>query len=172
MLEVVLYLILIALFALVVFYIYIETQRKKIIAENKKAISLRVNKVKDNFKTDLKIRVEHEVLSVAQHGIVYQICNNFFVFQKITPNSINYCEQLLKKVITAIPLLDNEDNAEQLQQPISVFVSSLPKTANGYNVNFYQNELPKLINHLIDSQDNFYNIEDEISVNNTNITAA
>ena len=161
MLEVFMYVVILALVILVVFYFYVEAQRKKAIIANKKAISLRVTRMKSNFKADLKKLVEQEVVTISEHNSLYQIANNFFVFQKITPNSISYCEQQLKSVISAMLIKEVNNNYELIQEQVSLFVSSLPKVASGYNTGFYQTELPALINQLIDAQEGLNIIEEE-----------
>lgn len=162
MLEVIAYFVIPVLVILVIFYFYVETQKRKAIEEKKKAIVLRVATMKYNFKDDLKRLVEQQILTIKGHELAYQIANNFFVFQPVTPNSIDYCEQLLKNVISAIPTSDPDSvNFEAMQEQVNLFVRALPVAANGYNSAFYRNDLPKLIKQLTDYQENMYKIVTE-----------
>jgi len=162
MLEVIGYLVIPVLVILVVSYFYIEAQKRKAIEEKKKAVILRIATMKYNFKADLKRLVEQQMLTIAGHEVAYKIANNFFVFQPVTPNSVAYCEQLLKSVISAIPTGGPDSiNFDLMQEQVNLFVRSLPVAASGYNSAFYRNELPKLIKQLVDSQENRYTVVDE-----------
>lgn len=162
MLEVIAYFVIPVLVILVISYFYIEAQRRKVIEEKKKAIVLRVATMKYKFKADLKRLVEEQMLTITGHEVAYKIANNFFVFQPVTANSVAYCEQLLKNVISAIPTGGPDSiNFELMQEQVNLFVRSLPVAASGYNTAFYRNELPKLIKQLIDSQENRYKIVSE-----------
>lgn len=163
MLEVIAYFVLPAVVALVILYIYVEIQRKKIITENKKAVFFRVTKIKDNFKAALKKLVEQQLLTIEGHNAIYKIANNFFVFQSVTNANIAYCEQLLNGVIAAMPITPSDsDHFDTAQEQVRLFAVSLPVAANGYNANFYRTVLPELIQKLIDSQNNLLAIELEI----------
>lgn len=163
MLEVIAYFVIPAVVALVILYLYVETQRKKMIQDNKKAVFFRVTKIKDNFKGDLKKLVEQQVLTIKGHNAIYRIANNFFVFQPVTNGSIAYCEQLLNSVISAMPReKPGSEKFYAAQEQVRIFAASLPTSANGYNTNFYRKELPALINKLTDSQENLLDIESEI----------
>lgn len=161
MLEVIAYFVIPAVVALVILYLYVETQRKKIIKENKKAVFFRVTNIKDNFKGALKKLVEQQLLTIKGHNTIYQIANNFFVFQSVTNANIAYCEELLNSVIAAMPSVTAEsEQFYSAQEQVRIFTASLPVAANGYNANFYRNELPELIKKLTDSQVNLLAIED------------
>ncbi|WP_028865950.1 hypothetical protein [Psychromonas aquimarina] len=164
MLEIIAYFVIPVLVILIVAYFYVETQRRKVEEENKKAVILRVAAMKDNFKADMKRLVEQEILTIREQELVYRIANNFFVFQPVTVNSLDYCEQLLKNVINAMPT-DGPDsiNFELVQGQVSLFVRSLPASASGHNAAFYRNELPELIKQLADSQEGMYETESENS---------
>jgi len=163
MLEVIAYFVIPAVVALVILYLYVETQRKKIIKENKKAVFFRVTKIKDNFKATLKKLVEQQLLTIKGHNAIYQIANNFFVFQSVTNANIAYCEQLLNSLIAAMPTETAEsEHFYAAQEQVRLFAASLPAVANGYNANFYRIVLPELIKKLTDSQNNLLAIEVEM----------
>jgi len=160
MLEVISYFLVPLLVILVILYFYIETQKKRAIEENKKAVLLRVAAMKSNFKLQLKQLVEQKILTIAEYQSLYRIANNFFVFQKVTSQSITYGEQLLESVINAMPIGGPDiNNFAAIQQQVTLFINTLPSTAGGYNSAFYNNELPELIKQLIDFQENSYEIE-------------
>ena len=153
MLEVIAYFAIPVLVILVVAYFYVETQKRKVIEKKKKAIVLRVATMKDNFKADVKRLVEQQILTTREQESVYRIANNFFVFQPVTIKSIDYCEQLLKNVISAMPTCGPDSiNFNFVQEQVNLFVRSLPDAASGHNVAFYRNELPELIKQLVDSK--------------------
>jgi hypothetical protein len=164
MLKIIVFFLILVLVILFVVYFYVETQRKKVKEENKKAITLRVTTMKNNFKVDVNRLVKQEILMKTAHEPIYRIANNFFVFQSVAIKNVDYCEQLLKNVINAMPNGDIDSiNFDFAQEQISLFVRSLPAAASGYNITFYYNELPKLIKQLADSQENMYKIENENS---------
>jgi len=164
MLEVIAYFVIPVLVILAVAYFYIEMQKKKVKEEKKKAIILRIATMKNNFKADVKRLVEQQTLTVRGLDSVYRIANNFFVFQPVTLQSIGYCEQLLKNVISAMPTYDPDSiNFDLVQEQVSLFVRSLPPAASGYNAAFYRKELPELIKQLVDSKKDIYEAENENS---------
>lgn len=163
MLTIITYFFVPALTILIGFYLYVEAQRKKLIKANKRATLLRINKIKDTFKADLRQLVEQQKLTISGYESAYRIANNFFVFQPVTPNSIRYCDELLKNVISALTTGGPDSlNFDLVQEQINLFLRALPKAASGYNSDFYRNKLPNLINKLHDAQENIFQIDDEI----------
>lgn len=164
MLHFITYFFLVTLVVLFATYLYIEAQRKKIKEENKKAIALRVNKMKNGFKVELQQLVEQQILTVNQQSSAYCIANNFFVFQPINPNSIDYCQQLLNSVISAMAFSESDRiNFDYVKEQVSLFISLLPNDVGGYKVAFYRNELPKLLKQLVNAKEAIYEIEAENS---------
>ncbi|WP_019613785.1 hypothetical protein [Psychromonas ossibalaenae] len=162
MLEVIVYFVIPVLVILIVAYFYVETKKRKIIEEHKKAVVLRVATIKNNFKTDLKRLVEQEVLTVNEHNAVFRIANNFFVFQPVTTKNLNYCEQLLNTIIGAMPTGGPDSiNYDLGKEQVSLFVRSLPYASGDHNAAFYRRELPELIKQLIDSQEDMFETENE-----------
>lgn len=145
-------------------YIYIEGQKRKAIEQQKKAITLRITNIKVNFKADLKAFVEQQILTVKQHDSFFRIANNFFIFQPVTTKSIAFYEYSLKNVISAMPNAEPDSvHFERVQEKINIFVRALPTAANGYNSQFYREELPKLTQHLIDAKEDIYNVEIDLN---------
>jgi hypothetical protein len=164
MLEVIAYFVPLVLIALVGAYVYIETQKRKAIEVKKKAVIVYVATIKDKFKTKIIQLVEQEILTIKQHQSIYRIANNFFIFQPVTSKSIEFCEHTLNNVISAIPNGGADTpHFVLLQEKISLFVMALPVVANGYNASFYRNELPLLIKGLVESKENIFRIESELS---------
>jgi hypothetical protein len=157
MLEVISYFVTPVLIILVGAYCYVEVHKKKVEEESKEAITLRVTTMKNNFKAAVKKLVEQEILTVKEQASVYQLANNFFVFQPITNNNIDYCEHLLKDVISAFATCGPDSiNFDFGQEQISLFVGSLPVSTSDHNSTFYQKKLPELIKQLVDAKDNVY----------------
>jgi hypothetical protein len=162
MLGAVLYFVIPALVILVVAYFYIEVQKTKIQEDNKKALTLRVVRIKDNFRADLKRLAEQQILTLTGLSAVYRVANNFFVFQPVTENNLVYCEHLLKSVVCAIPAADPDKyNFDFLQEQVNLFIRALPVAASGYNASFYREKLPQLIKQLVESLEKAYEIEDD-----------
>lgn len=164
MLEVIAYLSVGTLVSLVAAYLYVEAQRRKAIIKKKKAIFMCVSKIKSNFQVELNKLVERGMLTTLQHKSLYRLANNFFVFQSVTTKSIELCEHSLNNVVSAMPKCSTESvHFERVQQQVKVFVHKLPKAANGFNANFYRNELPNLVKQLVDAIENIYKVESELS---------
>jgi hypothetical protein len=164
MLEVIAYVVPLVLVALIGAYVYVEAQKRKAIEEKKKAVILYVATIKDKFKANIKQYVEQDILTIKQYQSLYRIANNFFIFQPITGKSIEFCEHSLNNVISAIPNSTPDSvHFELVQQQISLFVSSLPVVANGYNASFYRNELPLLIKRLVESKEDILRVQSELS---------
>ncbi|GLS91186.1 hypothetical protein GCM10007916_22550 [Psychromonas marina] len=170
MLKVISYFVIALLVLLVILYFYIETQKKRAIEENKKAILLRVASMKDNYKLNLKRLVEQQTLSIAEYESLYRIANNFFVFQKVTPQSIAYGEQLLESVINAMPIGGPDTaNFETVHQQVTLFIKTLPTAVGDYNSTFYNNVLPELVKNLVAFQENSYEITQMVESSAENI---
>ena len=146
MLEVFAYIVPTVLVTLIGAYLYVEAQKRKAIKAKKRAIINHVSALKSNFKLALDGHVEQHLLSIKQHQAIYRIANNFFIFQPVTSKSIEFCEFSLNNVISAMPSGGPESiHFESIQEQINVFVRALPVAPNGYNSNFYRNDLPLFI---------------------------
>lgn len=165
MFKIIVYFIVLVVIVLIGAYFYVEQQRRKVEEENKKARALRIATMKHNFKLELVKLVESEVLSIKEQEVIFQIANNFFVFQPVTNNSIDYCEQLLINVIDAIRTAGPENiQLDLLQEHVRSFARALPTAAGGYNGRFYRNELPNLIKKLLVLQEQaLFNVASDIS---------
>ncbi|MCP4321956.1 MAG: hypothetical protein GY951_07080 [Psychromonas sp.] len=164
MLEVIVYVVPTILISLVGIYLYVETKRRKAIDAKKRAIISRVTGVKDNFKGELKGLVEQNILTIKQHEAIYRLANNFFIFQPVSSQSIEFCEYSLNNVISVIPKTTAENiNYDRIQELINVFVRALPVLPNGYNANFYRKDLPLLIKQLVNAIEELYKIDSELN---------
>jgi hypothetical protein len=164
MLEVFAYIIILALVGLVVAYLYVDAQRKKAIKQQKQAAILLATRIKANFKSDVYQFVEQENLTSKQYESIYRIANNFFIFQPVTRQSIEFYKYSLNNVITAIPNGGPESiHFNLMQEQITLFIDSLPIAANYYTLAFYRKTLPQLINNLVNAKEEICKVESELS---------
>ncbi len=171
MLEVIAYIAISLLVILAGISVYIETQRKKAIEIKKKAIILRLSKVKSNFKGSINHLVKQDVLTIKQHESIFRIANNFFIFQAISANTIEFFEHSLNNVISALSKSGPESiHYERVQEQISLFVLKLPTAATGFNSHFYSKTLPKVVQQLVDAKEDIYNVDSTLIVEDS-ITA-
>lgn len=165
MLSVIGYILLVVVIALVAAYFYVESQRKKAIQAQKRAISLRVSKIKNRYKDELLAFVEQELITIPQHEVLYRIANNFFIFQPINDKSIEYCEFTLNNIIGAfLNITPSTPNYEELKEQITIFVSKLPMQSREFNPNFYRSKLPSLTEQLIAAKEEINNVDTDISI--------
>jgi len=164
MLEVIAYVVPTILIILVGAYFYVETQRRKAIEKKKRAIISRVSTIKNNFKAELKGLVEQKILTIKQHEALYRLANNFFIFQPVSTQSIEFCEYSLNNVIGVIPNTSPESHYyDRVQEKLNEFVAALPVAANSFNSNFYRKDLPLLIKQLVNAIDELHKTESELS---------
>ncbi len=152
MLEVIAYFV-VPVFAILVFaYFSVEANRKKERELKKQQIISRVATMKDNYKRAVLTLVEQKMLTRCGQESVYRIANNFFVFQPVSIENIEYAEQLFDSIIEAMPVL-NEDhkNLDFAQGIISLFVRTLPTSSAGHTAAFYQQQLPEYVAQLAQS---------------------
>ena len=141
------------LFALSVISGNAEVQRKRIKEEKRKAVILRLTSIKDNFKYKLKRFVELEILNEKQYESVYRIANNFFVFQPITGQNVEFYLAELSRVIIALSKNGVSSTfSERVQDQINLFISQLPVDSIDFSATFYNKTLPLLITQLIDAK--------------------
>jgi hypothetical protein len=171
MLEIILYFAVPVLLTLIVAYFWTEAQRKKQKEQKKQAIVLQISTMKENFKLAINQLVADRVLSKRGQESIYRIANNFFVFQPVNEDNIYYCEQVLERVVKALPQVNLEaSNLERAQGVASIFVQALPASASGFTAHFYRHRLPELIAQLV-TYENFSNDAEPIPHPMANIVA-
>ncbi|PWI33546.1 hypothetical protein DI392_08750 [Vibrio albus] len=149
--------LLLALLALLSYYLRKEAQSKKASQAARKTLTTRIEKLKNSFKSDLQELVSLGVLSPSGLDTVNRLPNYYFVFQPVTAENVEHYELLLGNLRNAInsKLLsapEEDDRSSFLQKLLNQLVSSLPSTASGYNASFYRNDLPVLIRRVEDAQ--------------------
>lgn len=159
------YFLLLVVVCLVGAYLYIEAQRKKAIAEQKRAISLRVTKLKSTYKQTLLGFVEEQIITIPQHDVLYRIANNFFIFQPINDQSINNCEFTLNNITGALyNIKPSMPHYPEIQEQVTAFVAQLPLQARDFNPNFYKVTLPKLVNKFVELKEEINNVDTDINI--------
>ncbi|CAM3033813.1 hypothetical protein [Vibrio neptunius] len=138
-------------------YFYFEAKRKKEAQDAKKALTVRVEKMKRRFKSETQQWMFYGALSKQDESTIIRLPNYFFVFQPITPANVDHYEQSLESVLLTVNekvllVPNNSDDAKAPSEPLYQFIQSLPSSAQGYNASFYRNDLPVLIQKLRDAE--------------------
>ncbi len=156
MLYVTISVLILALAALFAYYNFREAQQKKIAQALREKLITRIERIKTNFKASLQQLVTLRVLPYQGLEVAYRIVNYYFVFQPITVENVEQCERLLKSLLKAIDdkMIATSNSPTFVQEQLNHFLRALPKQATGYNASFYRNDLPVLIQNLVDAQDN------------------
>ena len=149
-----------ALAALYTFYLYQEAKSKNASQNVRKTLNARIEKFKRSFKTDTQELASSGVLSKQGLDAIYRLPNYYFVFQPITVENVERYEQLLGSLLTVIhdkllPGLEASEVPTSVQEQLDQFVRSLPTVAKGYDASFYRNDLPVLMQRLMDTQVEF-----------------
>ena len=123
---------------------------KKTTRQAKQALLSHSNQIKRNFKNNIERLAAEGALSKAGETAIYRLANYYFVFQSVTPQTVEHFAQMAKDVINAIEdtAQTNEEQTLNAQSQVERFAASLPVHANGYTASFYKSELPLLIFHL------------------------
>lgn len=143
--------------AAISYYFYLEAQRKKTVQAERKSLMTRIEKMKSSFKSELQQLTTIGVLSNQGQQEIYRLANYYFVFQPVTTQNVEHCEQLLDSLLSAIKdkmIKSNSLPTDFLQKLLNNFISALPKKANDYNANFYRNDLPMLTYNLSRTEEN------------------
>lgn len=149
----VLILVLLALFA---YYNFLVAKREKFVQVEKKYLLTRIDKMKAHFKSDIQQLEKLGVLSHKGQEVAYRLINYYFVFQPITLENVEQCERSLKSLLNTInnKLITDASSPTFVQEQLNHFLRALPTQAAGYNISFYRNDLPMLIQNLGNAQDN------------------
>jgi hypothetical protein len=133
-------------------YFVIENRKKTQIIKDKKNLKLKTKKNKIDLKNEIDKMLSLQLCSQKTSQLIYNIANNYFVFQKSNDESIKKYNSLiieLKNSISGcIATSEGLRGRKYIQDKLLDFSEKLPSSNTSYNKHFYEKVLPYIIKEI------------------------
>ena len=159
MIDLMLYIIIPAVAVLSIICCVLNKQRSNALAKRQDEYARRITNIKMSYKTTLDLFSMQRVIRPMHVNNLYEIINNYFIDQHITEENTKKMESLANRIAVTISkevnMTKNDADTEWLKKKLLNFAVLLPNNKRGFNKNFYQSRILKLLRGLNTTKSSF-----------------